>query len=362
MNDLDFKQLTQSARDANLVDYFTQSAYTTQHHGAEIYIKEFPGLCVNVNTNKWYSHYEGVGGSNAIDCLVKACGRDFKQAVYELTGQDIEVSERPRRCMIFMERPWLDAQPSLPQAQHKEGDEHGEAELRPQALRLPERGANMRRVFAYFCKERKIPSAVVEELAHAKLLYQSAGQIATTVNGIPQIAKPPNAVFVHRNENGEAIGGEVQGINSFKRYKGLVAGTGDSVFTFTPRPATEGVPKSAYLFESGIDLLSYYALADKETLQGVSLISMAGLKPIVPNQLKEQGVNVLSYVDNDEAGRKFEKDNNFKRGCDTLERAGVKDWNDALKKNLESLITVKCNAPEVETKETLPTVGGVIRK
>ncbi|MDR2558157.1 MAG: conjugal transfer protein TraX [Oscillospiraceae bacterium] len=73
-------------------------------------------------------------------------------------------------------------------------------------------------------------------------------------------------------------------------------------------------------------------------------------------------VNVLSYVDNDEAGRKFEKDNNFKRGCDTLERAEVKDWNDALKKNLESPIAVKSNAPEVETKETMPTVGGVIRK
>jgi hypothetical protein len=338
MNDYDFNQLTQSARDSNLAEYFLQSGYTTRRHGAEIYVKEFPGLCVNQNTNKWYNHYEKVGGSNAVDCLVKVCGHDFKQAVYELTGRDI--SDNSSKDYPQDYKPQYTAPPKKPPTE-------GEENLQPQALRMPERGENMRRVFAYFCKERKIPSAVVEELAHAKLLYQSAAEIKTIVDGIPQISKPPNAVFVHKNEDGEVIGGEVQGINSFKRYKGVVAGTGDSVFMFTPLTAKDGDSKAAYLFESGIDLMSFYALAAKETLQGVTLISMAGLKPTVPKQLQEQGVNVLSYVDNDDAGRKFEADNDFKRGTDALEKAQIKDWNDALKMSIENPESIKITAPVV---------------
>ena len=349
MNDYDFKQLTQSARDTNLADYFLQSGYTTQRHGSELYIKEFPGLCVNTRTNQWYSHYEGVGGGNSIDCLVKICGRDFKQAVRELTGRDVGTSHyqavNEAKKMLGIERGYVRLSPDF----RKNTPDNAE----PKEFQLPERGENMRRVFAYFCKERKIPAAVVEELARANLLYQSAGQVATTVNGIPQIAKPPNAVFVHRDENGEAVGGEVQGINSFKRYKGLVAGTGDSVFSFSPT-ATKST--TAYLFESGIDLMSFYTLCDKKQLQGVSLLSMAGLKPSVPNRLREQGVSVLSFVDNDDAGRKFERDNGFVRGCDTLERAGVKDWSDLLKGGG----AVKIVVTEIENTQTI--MKGGIRK
>ena len=40
---------------------------------------------------------------------------------------------------------------------------------------------------------------------------------------------------------------------------------------------------------------------------------MAGLKPTVPKQLREQGIEIFSCVDNDDAGRKFENENGFKR-------------------------------------------------
>ena len=346
MNDYDFKQLTQSARDTNLTDYFLNSGYTTERYGSEVYIKEYAGLCVNMNSNKWYSHYDGVGGSNSIDCLVKVCGRDFKQAVLELTGRDVGVSvnvnEKTQRCKVFMERPWLNTQHTSEPVEKPE-----------KQFQLPERAENMRRLFAYFCQSRKIPASVVEELVKADLLYQSAGQVATTVDGVPQIAKTPNAVFVHHNEGGEAIGGEVQGVNSYRRYKGVVAGTGDSVFTFSP---TADKMNTAFLFESGIDLMSYYALADKSDLQGVSLISMAGLKPSVPKRLSDNGVSVLSFVDNDGAGRKFESDNGFKRGSDVLEKAGLNDWNDALRHGIT--LTSKSVSPEVESA----TSRGGVRK
>jgi len=296
-----FDELVQSARAANLADYFVKSGYTTKRHGMELYIKEYPGLCVNTRTNAWYSHYESVGGKNSIDCLTKICGRDFKQAVLELTGQDI---------------PQFTPQKSEPPP------------ITSKQLFMPPRDTNMRRVFAYLCKERGIPAAIVEELAKANLLYQSAAEIKTDVNGEQEIVKPPNAVFVHRGADGEIIGGEVQGINSFRRYKGLVTGTRESVFIFTPY--TNLNTQKAYLFESGIDLMSFYALANREQLQGVSLISMSGLKPFAVEQLRERGLSVLSFVDNDEAGRDFEQKNNLTRGSDALERAEVKDWSDLL--------------------------------
>ena len=337
MNKYDFEQLTQSARTANLADYFIQSGYTTERYGNEIKVKEFGGLWVNEKTNQWYCHSTQVGGVNAIDCLTKVFGHDFKQAVYELTGRD--VSDTSSKSYPKDLRPQFTSPPTTP------------VEPKPKKeLQMPDRDENMRRVFAYFCKERKIPAAIIEELAHAKLLYQSRHEFNTTVNDIPQKIKNSNAVFVHTNENNEAVGGEVQGVNSFKRYKGVVAGTDDSVFTYTPFPAKDGVTKTAYLFESAIDLMSFYAFCKPEKMTGVTLISMSGLKPSVPLRLQEQGVKIYSCVDNDEDGRKFESKNGFKRGTDLLEKAGVKDWNDLLKLKIENPKAVKDFVPEVEKK------------
>ena len=107
---------------------------------------------------------------------------------------------------------------------------------------MPDPADNMRKLFAYLCKTRKIPATIVEELVHAGLLYQSA--------------KFGNAVFVHQDAQGKAIGAEIQGTNSYKRYKGMAAGTGESVFRFMPFPSgINAKPLRAFLFESAIDLM-----------------------------------------------------------------------------------------------------------
>jgi hypothetical protein len=74
--------------------------------------------------------------------------------------------------------------------------------------------------------------------------------------------------------------------------------------------------------------MSFYSFCDKKKLDGVSLISMAWLKVSAVKKLREQGFEVLSCVDNDKAGRKFELDNRLNRATDLLERANVKDWSD----------------------------------
>lgn len=318
----DFSTLTQMAREADLLQYFQQSGYTLNKHGSNYYVKEFPGLCIKPDTNQWYHHYTKVGRTNnSLDCLTMVVGRDFKQAIYELTGQDVTA----KRSADFpkSQAPQYTAPPRT-QAAPKEKRE----------LQMPEHAPNMRQMFAYFCQSRKIPYAIVEELVHAKLLYQSQNIVHTTISGQSQTFKNANAVFVHRDVNGNAIGGEVQGCNSFKRYKGIAAGTGDSVFQFMPVPAKDGKPKRAYIFESAIDLMSFYSFCkDKRKLEGAILVSMAGLKPTIPKKLEAEGVQIISCVDNDDAGRKFEAENGFARSESVkshLDNNGFKDWNEYL--------------------------------
>jgi hypothetical protein len=327
------------ARKADLSEYFRKSGYTLERHGAEFYVKEQPGLCINPQKGTWYSHYNGKGGYNSIDCLTEVLGRDFKTAVAELTGTDLSVQRQNIQTA----------------AQN--------ANLLPSTeLKMPDRNENMRRVFAYLCQTRKIPAEIVGEFAKKGLLYQSTGEAKTNFQGVEQTFKIANAVFIHRDENGQEIGGEIQGLNTNKRYKGIAEGTGESVFSFRPDGKTD-TPKKVYVFESAIDLMSFYTFSKqadencaKNKLADTALISMAGLKPAVILRMQAQGIEILSCVDNDEKGRKFENDNCFKRAGNLLEKEHVKDWNDLLVKRANGDVPPKLNPLETEKKPLLNTV------
>lgn len=317
----DFSELVEQARHADLLNYFKSSGYTVEKKSSNYYISEYPGLCIKPERNQWYHHYTNTGRTdNSIDCLTLVLGRNFNQAIYELTGQDVSnyrSSEYPKK-----NSPQYTSPPKFIQT-----------ETEKKELKMPEASPNMRRLFAYFCQTRKIPSSVIEELVHAKLLYQSQNTVNTKINGVSQTFNNANAVFVHRNSEGAIVGGEIQGINSYKRYKGVAAGTGDSAFTFIPYPSKDGKPKRAYVFESAIDLMSFYTFCDKKKLEGAMFVSMAGLKPTIPKQLEAEGIQIISCVDNDDAGRKFEAENDFIRSKgvkEYLDKKGFKDWNEML--------------------------------
>ena len=79
--------------------------------------------------------------------------------------------------------------------------------------------------------------------------------------------------------------------------------------------------------------MSFYNFGDKSKLPGSVLVSMAGLKPTVPNKLKAEGIQIYSCVDNDDAGRKFENENGFFRPegvKNYLDKNDFKDWNELL--------------------------------
>lgn len=277
--------LIEKARQASLADFFTQNGFETERIRFELHVKGYGGLYVNIETNEWYcfSQAEKHGGRNAINCLTDIIGMDFKSAVEALSGAN----------MSYMD--YRKISPKLPQKKE---------------LVLPERADNMRKVFAYLCQTRRLDSKLVSELAHDGLLYQD---------------NRGNAVFLHKDEIGNSIGAEIQGTNSEKRYKGVAAGTGDSLCS-----VRIGSPTKAYIFESAIDLLSFRQLANQQRIQNSLLVSMAGLKPNSLKALSERGLQLFACVDNDEAGRRFISSNNLTQRNHILKEFGVKDFNELL--------------------------------
>lgn len=284
------KEQIESARGANLAEYFQTHGYECELRRDELHVKGYGGFYVNVNTNQWTCFSGNKGGTNAVNCLTEMLGMDFKTAVRELAGGSI--SYTPRR-------------------------ENNSFSAVKKQLVLPEKADNMKKVFAYLCQTRKINSEIVSQLAHDKLLYQDTRG---------------NAVFVHRDENGKIVGAEIQGTNSEIRYKGVAQGTSESVFA-----VKIGEPKKAYIFESAIDLLSFKQLANPEKIQNSVLVSMAGLKPNTLKSLAESGVKMFSCVDNDEAGINFTANNKLMPCQKILEENGVKDYNELLQKFSQTL-------------------------
>lgn len=280
----------EKARNANLALYFEQNGYEHEVKRSELHIKGYGGLFVNMNTNQWYcfSQSSNNGGKNAINCLTDVIGMDFKTAVTELSGDTYFYS-------------------------HSDTKKQENKTEKSKNLELPEKDDNMKKVFAYLCSTRKIDKEIVSELVKNGLLYQN---------------KKGNAVFLHNDENGKINGAEIQGTNTFQRFKGVAAGTSDSVFSFRV-----GKPEKVYIFESAIDLLSFKQLANQEKIQNSLLVSMAGLKPNSIKKFSESDMKIYSCVDNDEAGIKFTTDNNLQACRKVLEQFSVKDWNELLQKS-----------------------------
>ena len=323
MNDSEYNELIEQARHADLVDYFRTSGYTVKKMGGEIYVQEVKGLTINPNTNSWYSHYGGVGRiNNSVDCLTMILDKSFKDAVYELTGQDLSQN--------FKKEANYKSQASSFRSRVTAPKEENIKEKREMVM--PDHAPTQRRVFAYLHSTRFIPNEIIREFVNDKILYQAEFDIKGTLQGKEQIFKKANAVFVHTDDKGNAIGGEIQGLDMKKRYKGMVGGTGESFFKYVP--VKEVKPVRAFLFESAIDLMSFYSMCkEKSKLNGVMFVSMAGLKPFVVQQLREQGITPISAVDNDEAGRKFERENGLTRSdfvTDKLDIHEFKDWNQRL--------------------------------
>ena len=301
-------EMIEQARSANLAEYFKSGGYECEQRRSEVHVRGYGGLYVNEETNQWYcfSMSGRNGGKNAVNCLTDVIRLDFKTAVSELVGYSLT---RPINRTKSYEPP------------------------KKRELVIPERADNMRKVFAYLCQTRKIDSKIVSDLVRNGLLYQD---------------KRGNAVFVHRDEDGKIVGAELQGTNSYQRFKGVAAGTSDSLFA-----VKIGTPNRAYVFESAIDMLSFRQLANPAKIKNSVLVSMAGLKPNSLKSLLERSLRLYACVDNCEAGIKFTNNNGLIPCNRILAENSVKDFNELLQK-IERNRTGQVNGVTVQAAEKSP--------
>lgn len=256
------KELVAKARSANLPEYFLRNGFKVDkvrdNKGIQYKVDGYGGLYVK--DNMFYQFSTNKSG-NAVECLTEVLGYSFKDAVNSLTDGTITYSNST----------YSSNTPVITNKIRK--------------VEMPERCANVSRVYAYLLNSRGIEQTLVADLLQKKLLYQD---------------KNGNAIFVHRDSEGNKIGGEVQGTSTYKRFKGVVGGTGRSAFEYI-----KGVPEKVCLFESAIDMLSYIQMNKNEN--NVLYASMAGLKKEIALDYLKKGLVVDSKVDNDVAGRRFNK-------------------------------------------------------
>lgn len=450
------KNQIESARNANLADFFRNSGYECEQNGAEIHVRGFGGLYVNTNTNSWYQFSEQRGDKNPVNCLTTVLGMDFTSAVSALSteafqknisktsqnrtthipekakeyseplisvlgsqtnGFDVKsmgfatdrkytvaefntalvkandtwsnssrnddmagishsdsviisienVDKEPYTFKFNLPDTYLSVQDvvkinSMPLTAKVSRDavieKLNEAEAhsiksqeknQSTELELPVNEHEKKRIFAYLIKERNIDAKLVQELVDKKLLYQGSVKYKDK-DGNEQYAKG-NAVFVQKDMEGNIVGAEIHGTNTFKRFK-KIAGSGDeNLFQYAI-----GTPKKVYAFESTIDLLSFKMLANPEKLKDCLLVSMGGLKPNALKKFEASGMKIYSCVDNDERGKKFNDVNGFQSAGLKLSEEGVKDWNELLKKRLQELSkNIEAPAETLKKKVEAPT-------
>lgn len=185
-----------------------------------------------------------------------------------------------------------------------------------------EYSSNIKHTYAYLHKSRLININIISEFIAKGLIKQDIRN---------------NAVLVHLDFDNKIVGADLQGTNSYKKFKGVVKNSNKSYgFSFK---IGENINK-IYIFEAGIDMLSYYQIY-KGKLNDCILLSIGGSQKInkIATYLKKYNTINTIYVafDNDEAGnialqqiRDIYNNKLVIDSRDELIKYKVKDYNDLL--------------------------------
>lgn len=211
------EQEKQSANASDIRSFLASRGQEVKRSGRE-YTWESPSGKVSINGSEWYSQYERVGGG-AVSFVQKFFGASYPDAVRSLLGS--HAGQIP-----------IEQSNTLRQSRSKET----QAELV-----LPEKSADMRRLYGYLLNERCLDRDVVYAFIHAGILYED------TPNH--------NAVFVGTDENGKPRHIQKRSTNPQSDYKGNVTGS-DIAYAFHH----VGTSDRLYVFEAPIDMMAYISM------------------------------------------------------------------------------------------------------
>jgi len=291
------QDLIRQARQVDLAEYLISHGEPLKKDGRERYKHAQHNSLVFTQNAFWWNSRDLHG--NAIDFLMEYYGMDFKTALAELTGSNLDTIKKE-----------LAPATKLKQVPDLNGL------YRSDTFSLPQLSENMRRAFAYLIKTRKIDAEIVQSLAKRQKLYQD---------------QRGNIVFPWLDKHQKIVGAELNGTLTDKRFKGIVHGSkygyGYNV-TFAPFQLHNNI----YFFESAIDLLSFWTL-NKGNTRGMMLVSMAGLKKEVVEcflRRSERPLNVHLCVDTDKAGKAFVEAVQSQMKAEYCPPPEGKDWNEYL--------------------------------
>ena len=245
---------------------------------------------ITVRGNEWYDHIARQGG-HAVSFVQHYYGMSYQEAMELLLGNELGAT--------------------YPAAEPKR-------EEPPKPFALPPPNADMRRVYAYLMKQRRVSREVVTHFARSGLLYEDA--------------QYHNCVFVGTDEQGVPRHAHKRSTNSQgKSFKVNVEGS-------RPQYSFRHVGQDGllYVFEAPIDLLSFLTLYP-DRWQEHSYVALCGTGGQAMHWMLEQNTrlrDVVLCLDHDEPGQTAAK-----RLQEELQEAGYhsgillpvhKDWNDDL--------------------------------
>lgn len=255
---------------------------------------------ITVRGNVWFNQYEREGG-DAIDFVMRFYDKNYPEAVEFLLGGNYK-----------------------PLCNH---DRYAPEKLK-KSFALPPPNIDMRRIYAYFLKQRVIDRDIINYFTHNKMLYEEKDY--------------HNCVFVGFDENGIPRHAHKRGTFSGSSYKGNISGS-------LPEYSFHHLGRSnrIYVFEAPIDLLSFVSM-NKMDWKNHSYVALCCVgDKALHYQLKANPniSHICLCLDNDKAG--IEAENRISK---TLENYQVsflvpknKDWNiDLLELKAQEAEEISC--------------------
>lgn len=187
---------------------------------------------------------------------------------------------------------------------------------------LPEKGQNMRNVYAYLTQSRYIDPDVVQYFVDRKMLYQDSRK---------------NCVFVSYKDD-EPVFACLKGTNTFTPFQGDVPGSDYSQCWYLDNQA-----ERLYVTEAPIDTMSRMSMFLKmgKDLQGYDYLAMSSAtkyESVIARAKEKHYKEIIVGTDNDKAGKlAFEKIRKDVMGMGLADGVTqdlpqiTKDWNDELK-------------------------------
>ena len=256
---------------------------------------------ITIRGNCWYDHAEEKGGL-AIDFVKMYYGKTFSEAM----------------AFLLSEEGVLPAVAVDTLTEQKE----------KKPLEVPPKSRDMKRLYAYLIKKRKLDVKIVNHFVRIGLLYESSEQSKKTGKFYH------NAIFVGKDAAGTIQHIHKKGLYSGgKNFKGNQEGN-NPAYSFQYRGRSDKV----YVFEAPVDLLSYLSMYPQKWQQH-SYIALMGVGGKALMQFLEERPDVATVVfalDNDPAGQKAiarlaGQVTNLPQDYQIqVEQSILKDWNEDL--------------------------------